>query len=193
MSVFINEEGYKSLNSVQREIADFYYGLNGHKILDENEIMLKIGCSKDSFDYLLKSVKEKIELPQEKTEMIFKMSDAFYSMFKDVDRLYVDESLNVLHKKERNIIKLFYGVDGIHCLDYDELAKMYQMSIDDIDFIIESSIETLKSHFKNENSSKKNEESSTNNVISVKIDADKKIPIEKRYLIARMMLYYMIF
>lgn len=81
------------------------------------------------------------------SKLIDKMSDTFFKMFPNEEPLVVEHSLKLLPKKDRNIVFLYYGLDGIHCLDYDEIAEKYRMSIDSVDKSLETSIRTLKRNF----------------------------------------------
>ncbi len=81
------------------------------------------------------------------SKLIDKMSDAFFKMFPNEEPLVVEHSLKLLPKKDRNIVFLYYGLDGIHCMDYDEIAEKYKMSIDSVDKSLETSIRTLKRNF----------------------------------------------
>lgn len=81
------------------------------------------------------------------SKLIDKMSDTFFKMFPNVEPLIVEHSLKLLSKKDRDIVFLYYGLDGIHCMDYDEIADKYRMSIDSVDKSLENSIRTLKRNF----------------------------------------------
>lgn len=156
------------LNSKERTIAELLYGLNDKKQLSKDEIVQKLLVAPTYVDYVEKAVDEKIimylrhkpqnavytfsandfyeveKVDREKLKLIFKMSDAFFSFFKGTDPIIVEEKMNILPKKQKDIISLYYGLDGIHCLDYDDLAVEYKLSIEKIDTIITQGISKLK-------------------------------------------------
>lgn len=85
-----------------------------------------------------------VSIDEKTRELIFKISDVFFSMFSSYNAFTVEESLKNLPKKEKEMISLLYGLDGEHCLDYDEIADKYNIDIDEVDEIIDGGINKLK-------------------------------------------------
>ena len=151
------------LNRWERKIAEHLYGLNGKEKLTKSQVMKKFMVDKDEIVRLqnkIEDIKENelieygyyVEAVDEKTaKLIDRMSTIFFDMFKGVDPLVVEESLKIIPSKNRKIVFLFYGLDGIHCKDYDEIAEEFNISIDEVDEILEDCISKLKNHFKNSN------------------------------------------
>ena len=168
----INKEIFELLNNTERRVANLYYGVNEEKS-DSKTIAKKLNMSIEYIDFIIESIKDKInryysdkkaqidyyskkknkddfyqveKIDEKTSKLIIQMSDAFFSLFKNADPILVEESLKILPKKSRDIIILFYGLDGIHCLDYDELCAKFNITEDYIDKTIENCIKKVKSH-----------------------------------------------
>jgi len=106
-----------------------------------------------------------ISIDEKTKNLKIKMSSAFFSMFSSYDSLDVENALEFLSKKEKDMISLLYGLDGEHCLDYDEIADKYNLDIDEVDEIIDTGINKIKEILK---TSKVSNE--TNKSLKEKID-----------------------
>lgn len=163
----------KCLDKWEVPIVEAMYGKNGKEMLSATEILETFDITEEE----LKTLKEKIKsieqnelkfngyqldsLPKELQKTIDNMSAAFYAMFPGVEPLEVEKCLyEKLELKQRKILFLYYGLDGLHCLDYDEIADKYKITVDEVDEIIETSISIVKALF----SSKKKAEVSKKTV-----------------------------
>ena len=123
---------------------------------------------KEKNDYCqLKSIDNKTR------ELINRMSNTFFDMFRDINPIFVEENLKKIPRNSRRIIILYYGLDGINCLDYDEIANKLNLTIDEVEDLLISGVENLKKVMridnikledKNTNSKKSNREKKKINI-----------------------------
>lgn len=174
-------EAMEYLEGKDYAIIESLYGFNGKprrsvksvkKYFKVSDIYLTV--LREKLEELIEEVSQRVEYVEEEPEeygyynvekvdpeiqkLIDKMSTAFFDMFPDTNPLAVEKSLKILPKKTQNVIFLFYGLDGIHCLDYDEIAEQLEITIDEVDEMLEKGINKLKKHFKNIDSSSVNAE-----------------------------------
>lgn len=147
------------LNKRDRDIVEQIFGLNNKEKLTKKQVVQKFALEEEDliriFDRI-ESIKENElefydyfeEVDEETKKMIDRMSDTFFSMFKGIDPVVVEDCLRILPAKERDILFLFYGLDGAHCKDYDEIANEYGISVDEVDEILEKNVIRLKKYFK---------------------------------------------
>ena len=72
------------------------------------------------------------------------MKSAFFSLFKDKNREEVIDLLNSLPIKKKKIISLYYGLHNNVCLDYDQIAEKYNISVEEVIDIIEENVNQLR-------------------------------------------------
>ena len=150
----INKEIFELFNEAEKKIAVLYYGINTDK-LNNKEIAEKLRLSSSYVDFMIENIKDKVnnyylekktnveytpkrqkkddfyqveKIDEETSKLIFQMSEAFFSLFRGTEPVLVEEYLKVLPKKDRNIVALFYGLDGINCLDYDQICSKFHLS-----------------------------------------------------------------
>ena len=162
----------KILNKKEKKVAKMFYGLNGRECLSEEEICDKLKLSSIEIQKILTTIDYKLTseglyldfYDNEKNEvndyyqvetvdyqtqkLVEKMSSAFFAFFPNINPVIAEERLSLLPRKNKDIVFLYYGLDGIHCLDYDEIAEKYNMTIDEVADIIDDSIERVKSNLK---------------------------------------------
>lgn len=150
----------KYLTSWERQVVDYLYGVNGKEKLSKKDIIVMFNMDKSEMIYLINKINSIVRnelkvyraaplVDEETYKLIEVMSSTFFDMFKDIDPFVVEKSFSILPYLNRKVLILFYGLDGVHCLDYDEVAAKYNMSVDEVDEIIEFSIKKLKKHFEN--------------------------------------------
>lgn len=185
---FIEEDDYnnkkkkiyevlKSLDQREKTVIEYLYGFKDGKKHTNTEVGKMLGLSQSYISRLSNSILEKLKdmLDEYKEEYVFsseaseeakRMSKVFYDMFKGVEKDVVLYSLSKF--KNNNLVRLYYGLDGKTCLDYDEIANKLNLSTDEVIDKIEKIMKALLKvnglkEKKNSNSEKtedsKNEES----------------------------------
>ena len=102
-----------------------------------------------SLQYYKKEYESKI-VSVEKKKLIEKMNKVFYSLIGDHDEFFIkNKMVELLNSKQIKVVSLYYGLDGETCKDYDEIAKEMNITVDDVNTIIEHSIESLKTNNNN--------------------------------------------
>jgi len=162
-------EVLKLLSPKEKRIVDLFYGFNSGKKYTQKEIAHKLGASEIYVNVVIEDIENKLSkylsefksnydfyanedddfyhieaVDEETKKLIAQMSDAFFSMFQGIDPVLVEDSLNFLPRKDKEIVFLYYGLDGIHCLDYDDIANKFGITVDEVDEILEKSISKTK-------------------------------------------------
>jgi len=147
----------KFLDFWEREVVEHLYGFNGKEKMSKRQVSLLFKLSKNELLFLENKIEGLIRndlfdyqyvfIDDKMSKLIDTMSSAFFDMFKGIDAIKVEDSLKILPKQSRDIVILFYGLDGVHCADYDEVAQKYNITIDDVDKILELSINKIRKHF----------------------------------------------
>lgn len=84
------------------------------------------------------------KLPDANLDLIYKMSDKFYNMFEDFNPVYVEDKVEELPKFYKEILYLLYGLDGVKCLSIEEVAKVFNISVEEGNKLSKSAIGLLQ-------------------------------------------------
>ena len=153
----------KLLNKEERIVLKCLYGFGGKKPMAQKEIAEILGFSQPQISKFINSLQDKLKelLIEYKDEYSVKpvdnntkrMNKTFYNFFNNVNKEEVLYLLSQFGDKEYVI--LYYGLDGENCLDYDEIAVKFGVSVDKVDMKIEKIITALKNFYVQTDETKK--------------------------------------
>lgn len=179
-----------TLGGKKKYVVELLYGLNNNEKMNPYEISQRLNVDESYVYFVIDDIESRLEendedikedfgvqLSSKKADrgfqlpkiddniekLIERMSETFFNMFPNKRPVDVENYMNNLPSKDRDIVFLYYGLDGIHCLDYDEIAQKYKITIDEVDRIIERSLVKLnKILVKNSKHNKENTETYSN-------------------------------
>lgn len=151
-----------NLKEKDKKIIEMYYGFKGEKYTHQ-QIADSLNISRSYVIYLIGVINKRLmfDLMEFKDEydpnnedrykkvlFIKRMNEAFYSLFGNYSEEEIKNRFKVSSSLANKVISLYYGLDGENCLDYDEIADRYEISVDEVDRLINEGIDRLKKFLK---------------------------------------------
>ena len=159
-------EAWEKLSDEEKNIMELYHGLNGNRKISQKELAVQLGISRPTLIKLVDTISKKMAISLDEfredyqkkdtrytqsSSLIKKVNEMFLSLFDNQPMEKLLNCVELLKDREKEILILYYGLNKNDCMDYDEIAEKYGISIDKVDYIIETSILKIKSFIKADN------------------------------------------
>jgi len=136
----------ESLDEENIKIIELYYGLNGTKQVSVNKIAtqlnLEMGCINNKICEIVKQIK--IELKNEKLKR-----QQLFDLYPGYTKEQILAVINLLSEENKQIIELYYGLNGKKSISTEEIAKQLNVETNYINNRIYSIEKQIKRRLKN--------------------------------------------
>lgn len=164
---FKKEEILKAMKSFSRhdcEIIECLYGIGGKSFKNTAYIKERFFISDNYLENLKSRLLKRMfairyedklinysrgSIDNANQDFVYKMSEQFYNMFENFNSVYVEDKVNKLPQIYKETLYLLYGLDGLKCLHDYEIAKVFNITVEEVNKLSKNAIEVLNEMLNN--------------------------------------------
>jgi len=149
----------EKLEGPNKDILCYYYGINGYPTMGVNDISLKYNVSRQSVYKIIYRELEKIERIIEDPTFIIKEtknSNKLLNFYEKYGEKATREAMNLLCKKRKDIINLYYGLEGNEKKSLKEISDIYSIAPNSISAILYNTHKQIEKNLNKVNREKNN-------------------------------------
>ena len=141
------------------EIIEFLYGVGGKSPKSKTYVKKYFFVNDDYLNDLKERILRRLisvkysdikasfckdDVNKSNKDLVYRMSEKFYNMFSNFNPVFIENKVNKLPKIYKEIIYLFYGLDGVNCFDCYDIANAYKITLDDFNELLKNGMSMLR-------------------------------------------------